>query len=94
MEIDHAFTAIEMSSGSASVRVFDPSGSGVELEWDQQWPWLQIHTADKPTGPSRLGLAVEPMTCPPDAFNTGLDVVELAPGATHEATWIIRALNR
>ena len=94
VEIDHAFTDIEMSSGSASVRVFDPSGSGAELEWDGKWPWLQIHTADKPTGPSRLGLAVEPMTCPPDAFNTGVDVVELAPGAIHEATWIIRALNR
>jgi aldose 1-epimerase len=94
VEIDHAFTDIETTSRSASVRVFDPSGSGVELEWDDQWPWLQIHTADKPTGPTRLGLAVEPMTCPPDAFNSGVDLVELAPGATHEATWIIRALNR
>lgn len=95
IEIDHAFTDIERSAGkSASVRVFDPSGSGVELEWDDYWPWLQIHTADKPQGPSRLGLAVEPMTCPPDAFNSGVDLVRLAPGASHEAAWIIRSLSR
>lgn len=94
-EIDHAFTAIERAVGrAASVRVFDPSGSGVELEWDEQWPWLQIHTADKPQAPSRLGLAVEPMTCPPDAFNTGVDLIQLAPGEMHEASWIIRALSR
>ncbi|MCA4131228.1 aldose 1-epimerase family protein [Arthrobacter sp. M4] len=95
IEIDHAFTGLTLnSSGTASVRVFDPSGTGVELEWGAEWPWLQIHTADKPQKPDRLGLAVEPMTCPPDAFNSGTDVVLLAPGGTHMASWTIRALSR
>lgn len=43
-------------------------------------PWLQIYTADKL---NRKGLAVEPMSCPPDAFNNGMDVVMLAPGKSH-----------
>lgn len=43
-------------------------------------PWLQIYTADKL---NRKGLAAEPMSCPPDAFNSGLDVVLLTPGDTH-----------
>jgi aldose 1-epimerase len=95
VEIDHAFTGlISDEDGLAAVRIYDPSGTGVELEWDAAWPWLQIHTADKPTGPSRLGLAVEPMTCPPDAFNSGTDVIRLAPGESHEASWTIRALSR
>lgn len=95
VEIDHAFTGlIAAEDGLAAVRVYDPSGTGVELEWDRQWPWLQIHTADKPAGPTRLGLAVEPMTCPPDAFNSGTDVIRLAPGQSHEASWTIRALSR
>jgi aldose 1-epimerase len=95
VEIDHAFTGlIPDENGLAAVRIHDPSGTGVELEWDTQWPWLQVHTADKPTGPSRLGLAVEPMTCPPDAFNSGTDVIRLAPGESHEASWTIRALSR
>lgn len=95
VEIDHAFTGlIHNGDGLASVRAYDPSGTGVELEWDSAWPWLQIHTADKPAGPSRLGLAVEPMTCPPDAFNSGTDVVRLAPGESHEASWTVRAISR
>lgn len=95
VEIDHAFTnLIPDANGLAAVRVHDPSGTGVELEWDTAWPWLQIHTADKPAGPSRIGLAVEPMTCPPDAFNSGTDVVRLAPGESHEAGWTIRAISR
>lgn len=93
--IDHAFTGIiRDADGRAAVRVFDPSGTGVELSWGTELPWLQIHTADKPVGPNRLGLAVEPMTCPPDAFNSGTDVVRLAPGKSHEASWTIRALER
>lgn len=95
VKIDHAFAGlIRDQEGLAAVRIYDPSGTGVELEWDAAWPWLQIHTADKPTGPSRLGLAVEPMTCPPDAFNSGTDVIRLAPGESHEASWTIRALSR
>lgn len=95
VEIDHAFTGlIPDENGLAAVRIHDPSGTGVELEWDAAWPWLQIHTADKPTGLSRLGLAVEPMTCPPDAFNSGTDLIRLAPGESHEASWTIRAISR
>ena len=92
--IDHAFTGIiRDGEGRAAVRVLDPAGTGVELEWGENWPWVQIHTADKPAGRDRLGLAVEPMTCPPDAFNSGTDLVHLAPGESHEASWTIRALG-
>ena len=38
----------------------------------------------------RRGVAVEPMTCPPDAFNTGVDLITLVPGATHVFTWSLR----
>ncbi|NBC98761.1 aldose-1-epimerase [Atlantibacter hermannii] len=49
-------------------------------------PWLQIYTADKL---NRKGLAVEPMSCPPDAFNSGLDVVSLAPGESHRFSFTL-----
>ncbi len=96
VQIDHAFTDIERdSSGRATVRVTDPAGgTGTALMWDETCPWVQIHTADLPKKPesTRLGLAVEPMTCPPDAFNTGEDLVVLEPGATHRTGWTITAL--
>ena len=35
----------------------------------------------------RRGLAAEPMTCAPDALNSGEDLVVLAPGESTSATW-------
>lgn len=33
------------------------------------------------------GIAVEPMTCPADAFNSGDDLLLVAPGQTWRGTW-------
>ena len=93
-EIDHAFTDIAFDGGGqARVLVRDPGGTGVGMTWDRTCRWLQIHTADKlPPALNRLGLAVEPMTCPPDAFNSGVDVIRMEPGEVHQAAWSIFAL--
>ncbi len=32
------------------------------------------------------------MTCPPDAFNSGTDLIRLEPGTQHTASWSIYAL--
>ncbi|WP_434993541.1 aldose 1-epimerase family protein [Arthrobacter sp. Ld5] len=96
VQIDHAFTDLERdAAGRALVRVTDPAhGTGTTMVWDEGCPWVQIHTADLPLKPesTRLGLAVEPMTCPPDAFNSGEDLIVLEPGETHRTGWTIAAL--
>lgn len=96
VQIDHAFTELTRGAeGMATVRILDPAaGTGVAMVWDGTCPWVQIHTADLPQKPesTRLGLAVEPMTCPPEAFNTGEDLVVLEPGAVHRTGWTISAL--
>ncbi|MDO5661885.1 MAG: aldose 1-epimerase family protein [Brachybacterium sp.] len=90
-QIDTALTDLARDGGIASVRVTSPSGTGVEISFDERCPWVQLHTGDRPGEPEndRLGLAVEPMTCPPDAFRSGTDVVHLAAGDAHEASWQI-----
>jgi aldose 1-epimerase len=92
--LDHAFTALRRDgAGRASVEVRTPDGSGVAVSFDAACPWVQVHTADKPVPDGgRHGLAVEPMTCPPDAFNSGTDLVTLEAGASHTASWTIAAL--
>lgn len=92
--IDHAFTALTRTDGIAEVRLVTADGAGVGLAWDEGCPWVQVHTADTPAVPAthRIGLAVEPMTCPPDAFNSGVDLVALAPGSTHAASWRLFAV--
>jgi aldose 1-epimerase len=94
--IDHAVGAVAFHAGTgharAELRAGD--GRGVAMTWDRSCPWVQIHTTDLP-GRSlhRSALALEPMTCPPDAFNSGTDVVALAPGRHHVAWWRVQALG-
>ena len=49
--------------------------------------WLHVFTGDTIAGREREALAVEPTTAPPDAFNSGVDLVVLEPGATHRASF-------
>lgn len=91
--IDHAFTGLLSEDGTTAVRLTAPSGTGVAMHWRDGLPWVQVHTADQEVPErSRLGLAVEPMTCPPDAFSTGTDLVVLAPDTPHSVSWTISAL--
>ena len=92
--IDHAFTDLRRDAqGTASVRVLTASGNGVGMTWAQDCPWVQVHTADLPDSViSRIGLAVEPMTCPPDAFNSGTDLLVIEPGDSASAGWRIHAI--
>ncbi|TWX41005.1 aldose 1-epimerase family protein [Frigoribacterium sp. ACAM 257] len=93
--VDHAFTEIDAGAdGRATVEVVSRDGSGVAMSWAvSELPWVQVHTGDRPEPElDRLGLAVEPMTCPPDAFTSGVDLVRLAPGESHTASWTISAI--
>jgi len=97
--INNAFTGLARDErGIARVEVRaggngGASGSGVAIEFDERCPWVQVYTHDYPeTGPGRAGLAVEPMTCPANAFNSGTDVVVIAPGESASAGWRILAL--
>ena len=68
-----------------------PGGWRVEVGkvavWaDASWPWQQVFTGDLPDV-RRRGLAVEPMSCPPQAFRTGEDVIRLEPGERWSGEW-------
>lgn len=95
LEVDHAFTSLSPGDdGLVRASVRDERGRGAECVWDPEvLPWVQVHTADLPDPTtSRLGLALEPMPSPPDAFRSGVDLVVLEPGTEHTASWRIAAL--
>ncbi|MFS0894671.1 aldose 1-epimerase family protein [Microbacterium sp. 179-I 3D3 NHS] len=90
-EINHAYTAVERTAGIARVTLTDAAGVGVAIEWDERCRWVQIYTDDHGSaGERRQGVAVEPMTCPPDAFRSKRDLASVAPGASVSAGWTIR----
>ncbi|GAB3182275.1 hypothetical protein GCM10027060_14710 [Nesterenkonia halophila] len=85
--IDHAYTDLPAEAWIAEL-AHDASGLTVRLIADT--PWAQIFTGDSI---GRAGVAVEPMTCPPDAFNSGEDVVRLTPGEWFRVGYSIEALR-
>ena len=56
---------------------------------DPDFGWVQVFT---PGGfPDRgRAVAVEPMTCPPDALNSGLGLITVAPGESWTGSWGLR----
>jgi aldose 1-epimerase len=88
-QLDDAFTDLRRGSdGRARVELRDPaSRAGVTLWLDEEYSYLQLFTGDSLPDVRRRSLAVEPMTCPPNAFRTGEDLVRLEPGATHASAW-------
>jgi aldose 1-epimerase len=79
--IDNAFTGL--GDGSWSVSLTDPD-SGARSVLTSDTPWMQLFTGE---AVGRTALAVEPMTCPPDAFRTGQDLVVLKPGESHTTSF-------
>ncbi|MET8101397.1 aldose 1-epimerase family protein [Streptomyces sp. NPDC005236] len=95
--LDTPFTDLRRDSSSrALVRLEHPSGShGSELWLGEGADFLQVYTGDTLSGPvRRRGVAVEPMSCPPDAFRSGAGLVELGPGDLHTFRWGLRAWDR
>jgi aldose 1-epimerase len=75
--------------GLAVVRLAHPSGEhGADLWLGEGAEYLQIYTGDTlPEPERRRSLAVEPMSCPPNAFASGTSVVALEPGDHHRMRW-------
>jgi aldose 1-epimerase len=88
--IDHAYTGLARDpDGMARVHLQAPDGTAVTLWADSAHDYLQLYTGD--TVPEverrRGGLAVEPMTAAPNAFNNGEGLHVLRPGETAVAEW-------
>jgi aldose 1-epimerase len=88
-KLDHCFTALERDEdGLARVRLFDPEGErAVELWVDETYRYLMLFTGDTRADVARRSIAVEPMTCPPNAFRSGDDLIVIEPGETVSSTW-------
>jgi aldose 1-epimerase len=92
VSIDDPFTDLERDrDGLAWVTLSCPDGHTAELWCDSTYSVLQLYTGDTLAPPRRrLGLAVEPMTCPPNALQSGEGIIRLDPGQTHVSRWGVR----
>jgi aldose 1-epimerase len=84
--LDHCFTDVERDAdGRAEVRL------GATTLWaDESYPYLMVFTGDPLPDVARRSVAVEPMTCAPNAFRSGEGLIRLEPGQAHAGSWGIR----
>ncbi|HEU0024833.1 MAG TPA: aldose 1-epimerase family protein [Thermoleophilaceae bacterium] len=88
-KLDHAFTDLERDQdGLARVELRNPERETELTLWvDETYPYVMLFTGDPLPDVDRRSLAVEPMTCPPNAFRTGEALICLEPGASFTSSW-------
>jgi len=85
--LDHAFTDLERG-GDGRARVELTAGGRQTTLWvDESYPYLMVFTGDSLPIDGRRSLAVEPMTCAPNAFRSGDGLIRLEPEETQTGTW-------
>ncbi|HXY71440.1 MAG TPA: aldose 1-epimerase family protein [Actinomycetota bacterium] len=92
-KLDTAFTDLAVDTdGRARVEVRGDAGRGVDLWAGPEFGYLMVYTGDTldPESRRRRGVAIEPMTCPPNALRTGTDLIRLAPGESWQGDWGIQ----
>ncbi|MDX6246652.1 MAG: aldose 1-epimerase [Kribbellaceae bacterium] len=80
LDIDNPFTGLPTRW---EVTLTDPD-TGNQARLISDAPWMVLYTAG---ALGRIGLAVEPQTCPPDSFKTGEDLIVLKPGDEHSTSF-------
>jgi aldose 1-epimerase len=91
-KLDNAFTDLERGKdGRARVELIDHDSGRLTLWVDRGYDYLMLFTGDTLPDVNRRSLAVEPMTCPPNAFRSGESLVRLGPGASVSCAWGLTA---
>ena len=92
LALDTAFTDLARGAdGRWAVTLSGLATGAVSLWGDEAYAWTQVFAGRAhPHTEGTTGIAVEPMTCPPDAFNSGTDLVVLRPEQSHTGSWGIR----
>jgi aldose 1-epimerase len=90
LRMDTGFTGLHLEDGRGAAELGLRRG-GARLWFDETFRYLQVFTLDLFPGGSPA-VAIEPMTCAPDAFNSGDGLIVLDPGATWTGSWGVQPL--
>jgi aldose 1-epimerase len=81
--LDHCFTELDRDAdGRARITV-----DGTTLWADEAYPYVMAFTGDELPDVARRSIAIEPMTCAPNAFRSGDGLIRLEPGERHSGAW-------
>ncbi|MEW1963091.1 aldose 1-epimerase family protein [Microbacterium sp. NPDC077644] len=87
VELDTGFTDLTRNAdGRVRHTLTAPDGRQLTLWQGEGFDYVQVYTSTGYPGQD-LAVAIEPMTAPADAFNSGLGIRRLAPGETWTLEW-------
>ena len=89
LDLDTAYRGLTVRGDRYEATLTAPDGSGLVLWAEEAFAFFQVFTPRNFPG-RELAVAVEPMTCPANAFNSGEGLRWLDPGETFEASWGLR----
>jgi aldose 1-epimerase len=90
VQLDTAFTRLRPDSDARTrISLTTQDGDGASIWMDDTHQYAMLYSGDTLGDESRRrrGLAIEPMTCAPDAFNSGAGLIILQPGEQHVSMW-------
>ncbi|MDR0482746.1 MAG: aldose 1-epimerase family protein [Cellulomonadaceae bacterium] len=88
LDLDDAWTdTIRDADGLSWCVLGCPDGRKPAVWMDESIEAWQVCTADRIPAHFRFGLAAEPQTCWANAFNTGDNLIWIAPGESHTVRW-------
>lgn len=92
LDLDDAWTGLHIADGGSVHSLRARDGQTVTLWADEQFGYIQVFTTRRyPVGDRfTTAVAVEPMTAPADALNSGAGLRWLEPGHSWSASWSIR----
>jgi aldose 1-epimerase len=87
--LDSAFCDLARDPDGIARVVFAAPDEGLALTlWmDRAHEYVMAFTGDTLADRPRQGLAIEPMSCPPNALASGDHLIVLHPGESHAASW-------
>ena len=86
LDLDTAFGGLLPAADGRHHHLLAHESTTVEVWTDADFRWAQVFTPADLVGRGRA-VAIEPMTCPADALNSGTDLITLAPASTWTASW-------
>ena len=92
IELNHCFEIAQQETNIGVTRISNPK-TGIVIEVWQRTGIAQYNYVQYYIPKDRNSLAVEPMTCIPDAFNNKIGLISLAPGELQNWIFGIKIIN-
>ena len=91
VDLDDAFGELASEDGQVLHTLTAPDGRSVSIWADDEFDYVQVFTTREfPGEDGDVAIAVEPMTAPAEAFNSGRGLRWLGPGEDWQLSWGIR----